>query len=142
MKRLLVLALTLAFGLGATSCSDSTGPGSAVAGVYMLRNVNGITPPVTIYQDATYRVDVLAGEIELDANGNYRGTTRYQEFDHGIAQQPYDETIVGYWTLSGNQIALTDRDFPNDPYVGTINGNSITLSDFGAGGTYTEVYSR
>jgi hypothetical protein len=142
MKRLLVLALTLAFGLGATSCSDSTGPGSAVAGVYTLRNVNGITPPVTIYQDATFRVDVLAGEIVLDANGNYQGTTRYQEFDRGIAQQPYNETIVGYWTLSGNQIALTDRDYPNDPYIGTIDGNTITLSDFGAGGTYTEVYSR
>jgi hypothetical protein len=141
VKRLLVLALTLAFGLGAASCADSTGPGSSLAGVYTLRTVNGITPPITIYQDAGLRLEVLAGEIVLDANGNYQGTTRYRETEGGF-QDVYDDTIIGYWTLSGNQIALTDRDFPNDPYIGTVNGNTITFSDFGAGGTYTEVYTR
>ena len=141
MKRLLVLALTLAFGLGATSCSDSTGPGSDIAGVYSLRTVNGITPPIIIYQDATVRVEVIAGEIVLDANGNYQGTTRYRT-TQGAFSEIEDDVIIGYWTLSGNQIALTDRDYPNDPYIGTISGNTITLSDFGGGGSYTEVYSR
>jgi hypothetical protein len=141
VKRLLVLALTLAFGLGATSCSDSTGPGSNLAGVYTLRTVNDITPPVTIFQSSTLRIEVLAGEIQLDANGNYQGTTRYRETSGGF-QDVYDDTIVGYWTLSGNQIALTDRDFPNDPYIGTISGNTITLTDFGSGGAYTQVYTR
>jgi hypothetical protein len=141
VKRLLVLALTLAFGLGATSCSDSTGPGSAIAGSYRLRSVNGVTPPILIYQDALLRVEVLDGEILLDANGNYQGTTRYRETEGGF-QDVYDDTIVGYWTLSGNQIALTDMRYPNDPYVGTVSGNTITLIDSGPGGTFTEIYTR
>jgi hypothetical protein len=141
MKRLLVVALSLAFGLGATSCSDSTGPGSNLAGVYTLRTVNGITPPVTVYQDATSRLEVLAGEIVLDANGNYQGTTRYRGTS-GSFQEIQDDVIIGYWTLSGNQIALTDRDFPNDPYIGTIDGNSIIITEFGSGGTITQVFTR
>ena len=141
MKRLLVLALTIAFGLGATSCSDSTGPGSNLAGIYTLRSVNGVTPPVTLDQFGTYRLEVLAGEIQLDANGNYQGTTRYRETS-GAFQEIYDDVIVGYWTLSGNQIALTDINFPNDPYIGTIDGNSITLTDFGPSGTITQVFTR
>ena len=141
MKRLLVLALTVAFGLGATSCSDSTGPGSNLAGTYTLRSVNGVTPPVTLYQSGSERLEVLGGEIRLDANGNYQGITTYRETS-GAFQDVYDDTIVGYWSLSGNQISLSDADFPNDPYIGTINGNSITLSDFSGGVTITQVFTR
>jgi hypothetical protein len=142
MKRLLVLALTLAFGLGTTSCTDSTGPGSAIAGTYSLRAVNGVTPPIVIEQSVGYRLEVLAGEIVLDANGNYQGTTRYRETD-GSFQDVYDDAIYGYWTLSGNQIALTDSRDPNNPYIGTVSGNTITLTYSTLfGGMVTEEYTR
>ena len=142
MKRLLALALSLAFGLTATACTDSTGPGTSLAGTYTLRTVNGTTPPVQVYQDASVRSEVVLGQIELDAAGNYQGITRYRDTYTG--QQPVlvDETIIGYWTLSGNQIALTDRDFPNDPYIGTVSGGTITLTDYSTGTGFTLVYSK
>ena len=143
MKRLLVLALGLALGTTATACVDSTGPGSAVAGTYFLRSINGSQAfPITVYQDASVRSEVVSGQIVLDANGNYQGTTRYR--DTYFPSQPIlvDESIFGYWTLSGNQISLTDQNFPQDPYIGAVSGNTITLTDYSTGSAYTLVYSK
>ena len=143
MKRLLVLALSLALGLSATACTDSTGPGSAVAGTYVLRSINGSQLfPITVYQDATVASEVVSGQIVLDANGNYQGTTRYRDTYTNSQPILVDESIIGYWTLSGNQIALTDRNFPNSPYIGTASGNTITLTDYSTGAGFTLVYSK
>jgi len=53
-----------------------------------------------------------------------------------------DDVIIGYWTLSGNQLALTDRNYPNDPYIATVSGNTITFTDYSTGSAATLVYSK
>ena len=142
MKRLLSLAMFFALATAAVSCTDSTGPGDSLAGTYTLRTVNGATPPVLVYQDASVRSEVVSAQIVLDAAGNYQGTTRYRDTYTGQQPQLVDDVIIGYWTLSGNQLQLTDRDFPNDPYLATVSGGTITLSDFTTSSGYVLVYSK
>src|SRR5882757_3570569 len=74
MRRLLVLAMALTATLTTVGCSDSTGPAGSLAGTYALRQVNGVTPPVTVIATTGYSLEVLAGSIVLDAQGNYTGT--------------------------------------------------------------------
>jgi hypothetical protein len=124
--------------LTAAGCSDSTGPGASLAGTYALRSVNGVTPPVTVIATTGYTLDVLAGSIVLDAQGNYTGTIRYRETYSGSAPTQYDDTIVGYWTLSGNQLTLVDTQAATS-YYATVSGSTITLTD---GSGYTEVYGK
>jgi len=100
--------------------------------------VNGVTPPVTVIATTGYSLDVLAGSIVLDEQGNYTGTIRYRETYSGSAPTQYDDTIFGYWALSGNQLTLTDSS-TGDQYFGTVSGGTITLTD---GSGYTESYSK
>lgn len=133
MKRLLVLALSLVLGVTAAACTDSTGPGNAVAGTYTLRTIGNAPPPVTV---GAY--EVLAGRILLDANGNYSGITTLRA-SGGL---PFDDRIDGYWTLSGSQISLFDQLDPNYPYIGSIDNSTITISAFNSASGYDEVYSK
>lgn len=133
MKRLLVLALSLALGFTATACTDSTGPGDAISGTYVLRTIGGAAPPVTIGS-----LEVIAGRIILDRNGDYAGVTTLRQ--NGGSQ--FEDRIDGYWTVSGNQISLTDQFDPNNPYIGTVSNRTITISGFNSGSGYDEVYSK
>jgi hypothetical protein len=133
VKRLLSLVLLTVLATGAVSCADSTGPGSAVAGTYTLRTVGGVQPPVQLsgYQ-------VLGSQIVLDASGNFSSVTT--ERDNFGTQNSY--RMDGYWTVSGNQIALYDQADPNFPYVGTIDNNTIVIYANNSGSGYDEVYSK
>lgn len=136
MKRLLVLALSLALGLTATACSDSTGPGDSIAGTYTLQSINGQPLPFLVDNSGNPNSEVVLAQVNLDASGNYSSLTRYR--DTYPNQQPIlvDETFTGFWTLSGSQITLTEPGFA--PTYGTISNNRITISDFG----FTLVYVR
>jgi hypothetical protein len=133
VKRLLSLALFAALATTAVSCTDSTGPGSSIAGTYTLRSIGGVQPPVQLsgYQ-------VVSSQIVLDAAGNYAGFTT--EVDNLGRQTSY--RIDGYWTVSGNQIYLYDQTQPNFPYVGTITNSTITIYAANSGSGYDEVYSK
>lgn len=139
MRRLLVLALAAATTMAAAGCSDSTGPGDSLAGSYSLRTVNGSSLPVTVVVSAGYQLDVIGGSINLDAQGNYTGITTYRETYSGQPSTQYNDTITGYWTLTGNQLTLVDNS-TGATYTGTVSGSSITLNDQGSG--YTEFYSK
>lgn len=138
MKRLPVLALSLALGFTATACSDSTGPGDSLSGTYSLQSINGAPLPVVVENSSQLYSEVILAQIVLNAEGSYSSLTRYR--DTYPQQQPIlvDERFTGFWTLSGNQITLTETGFPNDPTYGTISNNRITISDFG----FTLVYVR
>lgn len=133
MKRLLSLALFAVLATSAVSCTDSTGPGSTIAGTYTLRTVGGTQVPVQLsgYQ-------VMGGQIFLEDNGNFTGITTIR-LNTGAQ---FDDRIDGYWTVTGNQISLYDRADPNFPYVGNITNNTITILAFNSGSGYDEVYSR
>ena len=139
MRRLLVLAMALTATLTAVGCSDSTGPAGSLAGTYSLNSINGVTPPVIVSGGPStgFTKEVIGGSIVLDAQGNYTGTIRYRDTYSGQQPTVFDDTIYGYWTLSGNQLTLTES-ATGIQYFGTVSGSSITLNNSG----YTEVYSK
>jgi hypothetical protein len=131
MKRLLVAALLALAVLGtATACTDSTGPGSSLAGTYHLRSVNGSSLPVTLCDNSSC-YDVLSAEIDLDANGNYQSINRYSDGT---------ETSNGYWQLSGRDLTLVDN-FDGFQSYATISGDDLVFTNLG-GSSLTAVYSR
>jgi hypothetical protein len=83
---------------------------------------------------------VIAGEIILEANGNYTGVTTYREYTSGTLTRQFDDTITGYWTLSGSQLTLVDASGTSGPYYATISGRTLTVTGYGTG--YTQVLTR
>ena len=131
MKRLLVLALSIALGLTATACTDSTGPGASLAGTYTLQSVNGSRSAGGGGPEHPVTSEVVPGRSCWTRTGNYQGTTRYRDTYSGAQPVLSDDVITGYWTLSGNQIALTRiATIRMIPTSATVSGNTITLTDY------------
>lgn len=139
MRRLLVLAMSLA--ITAAGCSDSTAPQNALSGNYTLRSIQGVqTSPWVIYQEPSFKEEVLSSTIAIDANGNFTTTTQLRDTYTGSPSTTYTDQYYGYWTLSGDQVSLTDTSGPTPyTYYGTVSGNTITVSSPSVG---VQVYSK
>jgi hypothetical protein len=131
---MLVLALSLALGFTATACSDSTSPGASIAGTYTLQSIGNSPLPVYINTSGNPSTEVVSEQIVLNADGSYSGVTRYRDTYSGQQSVLSDSPFTGYWTLSGNQIALTETGF--SPTYGTITNNQLVLSVFGTSAVY------
>jgi hypothetical protein len=141
MRRLLVLATVLATTLTVAGCNnDSTAPGASLAGTYTLQTVNGFPLPFTVTSSGPYSSDVIAGQIVLDANGNYTGVTTYNDYSSGTLVGQRNDTITGYWTLSGSQLTLVDASGQSGPYYATVSGNQLTVTGYNSG--YVQVFTR
>ena len=140
MRRLLVLA-AMSLVLTAVGCSDSTAPQNALSGSYTLRSIQGNqTSPWVIYQDPSYKEEVLSSTIAIDPNGNFTTTTLLRDTYTGSPSTTYTDQFSGYWTLTGNQLTLTDTSGqPPYTYYATVSGNTITISDPSVG---VQVYSK
>jgi hypothetical protein len=146
MKRILMLAFAAALTVGASACQDSTSPGAVLAGTYALRTVNNVSvpPPVVISGDPVYgTTELLGGYIRLDRSGSYTDVVTLRVTPPGgVPGQPYDDTINGTWSLSGDQLQLTDVTDPGNPYYATVSGSNLIFQNYASGTTYTVVYSK
>jgi len=143
MKRILMLAVVAALSVGAGACQDNTSPGAVLSGTYTLRTVNNQQPPVILYADPTGTEELLGGYIQLNRDGSYTDVVTLRDTPPGGAPgQPYDDTIDGTWSLSGNQLQLTDVTAPGNPYYATVSGSSLIFQNYASGTSYTVVYSK
>jgi hypothetical protein len=145
MKRFIMLAFAAALSVGVSACRDNTSPSAVLSGTYTLRSVNNVAvpPPVVIYADPTGTQELLGGYIRLDRNGTYTDVVTLRDTPPGGAPgQPYDDTINGTWALSGDQLQLTDVNYPGDPYYATVSGNSLIFTQYASGTSYTVVYTK
>jgi len=145
MKRIFLLAIAAALTLGASACQDNTSPGAVLAGTYTLRSVNNVQvpPPVILYADPTGTTELLGGYIQLDRNGNYTDVVTLRDTPPGgVPGQPYDDVINGTWSLSGNQLQLTDVTDPGNPYYATVSGSQLIFQNYASGTSYTVVYAK
>ena len=131
MRRFLLTAATAASALAISACGDITGVRS-VEGVYELRTVNGLSLPVTLNDGTT----VVAGEIELDSNGDFVDTFQFQEFGSSFVQT---DQAFGTWTRSGNEIEFQTTDGSGRVYTMTWT-NGRLIQDTNSGNRY--VYQR
>ena len=131
MRRFLLTVATAASALAISSCGDITGVRS-VEGVYELRTVNGLALPVTLNDGTT----AVAGEIELDSNGQFVDTFQFQDFSSSFVET---DQVSGTWTRSGNQIEFETTDGSNRFYTMTWT-NGRLIQDTNSGNRY--VYQR
>jgi hypothetical protein len=90
----MIVAATIA------GCGDSTGPGGEtnITGTYSLRTINGQTLPFPlVVVGTTYRLEVTAGSVTINANGTYTGSSTLREIQ-GTSTITQTESSSGTWT--------------------------------------------
>ena len=102
------LALALLIACGG---DDSTGPRS-IAGSYVLRSINGDPVPILAYEEPDYKVEIVSGNVVLDADGSFTDTHVLRETD-GATITVATIPCTGTWTQSGNSLLLSE-DVSND----------------------------
>lgn len=126
--RHIVLAVAI-ISLPACGSDDVTGPGdgtSAVAGSYALTTINGDELPVTVFESIGQRVEVVAGNLSIRADGTFVLDAEVQVTTDGQSETVSDST-AGSWTLSGNLLTL-DYDLAGlCTDTGTWSGDRITI---------------
>src|SRR5215207_1261249 len=130
----LVMAAFVLVTIGASACGGgdkSTGPGT-LAGTYDLQSINGIAPPVTIYQEGTFKVEVTDAGITMNADNTFVGSTTIRESDVGGSSSS-STVCLGTYTRNGNSITFIEPSSSTDDcggsYGGTwSNGNTLTIT--------------
>ena len=117
----------------AAACGDSTGPAD-VSGRYVLQTVNGSPPPVVVYEDEFYKLEVISAEYTLNANSTYVLTSQLREDDGAVFQ----EEEFGTFSVDGSRITLDD-DEGFDSLTATISGRRLIFSELGLTAVYEKV---
>lgn len=110
------LALTLA------ACGDATGP-TSIVGLYSLQTVNGETLPVTVFQDATERFEILGGRVSLNGDGTFSDATDFR-YTSGQTVLTDTETATGTYVETGNNITFNVSD--GGSYSMAVSGRTLT----------------
>jgi ABC-type glycerol-3-phosphate transport system substrate-binding protein len=134
LRRSFLVALagiTLAAACGGDS---ATGPDSIV-GTYTLQTVNGVATPVTVFQDASGRVEVTGGRVSLNADGTFSDAIDLR-LTSGQTVLTTTETAVGTYVRSGDNITFNVTGA--EPYRMAISGRTLTQVEEG----FTLVYRR
>jgi len=143
MKRILMLAFAAALSVGASACQDTTSPGAVLSGTYSLRTINNVAPPVILYADATGTTEVLGGQIQINRDGTFIDVVTYRDTPPGgVPGAPYNDTIDGSWSLSGNTLQFNDASNLSNVYYATVSGNQLVFYNTASGSSYTTVYSK
>jgi hypothetical protein len=129
--RRVALVLAMAIPLAVAGCGDSTGPGGSVAGTYELRSINGDPVPVTTDESGSFREEITAGFVRLNANGSFSAGLTFR-VTNGTVVTTETLEINGTYTRSGNRITLTFQD-PDGPGTATAaafwDGDLLTVED-------------
>jgi hypothetical protein len=134
MRRSLVSLLFLAVTASACGGDSGTGPKATLPGSYNMTTVNTNPVPVIVYQDATYKLELVSGTFVVADNGTYTESVVIRETDStGPLVTPI--ACPGTYTRSGNTLSLTEPESDNcgGTYTGTWDGKSTVTVDYGGG---------
>ena len=135
MSRLRIISLCLM--ICGCSSTKATGPSNGIAGVYVLRTVNGTSLPyvpprasLTSYKGFTVTPAdaLLSDQYTVNSDGTYSERMTIRDSRFGATPRAYIET--GTWIQNGNDLTLMIVDSPtssgNMEFL--ITGNTITTS--------------
>jgi hypothetical protein len=123
--RRIVLALSLALGLGACR-TDSTSPTGSVVGTYQLQRINGATLPYTFPNGATMTAD----QLTLNSDGSYTDVVQYSNAQTTIER--------GSYSANNGDVQFLPDNVSYNPYKGSVSGSVLTTII----GQYTSVYQK
>lgn len=119
-----VLIMTVAV---LAACGDSSSEpriDTSHHGTFTLRTVNEAPPPVTVYQDANGRIQVVSGAVTLNSDGTFVDRTDWRIVS---GTQTFTETDItaGTYERSGGTIQL--RSTEGEVYSASFSGeNTLT----------------
>lgn len=126
----------------ATACGgDATGPNANTPeGTYAISTVNGKTPPVAIFNEPDYILEVTSGSLVLTHDGKYSAvlTTRQTVPDNTSI---FVDSTSGTWLLSGSAVQFTDAS-DGAQETATWGNGQLTFSETDGKVTTTLVYTR
>lgn len=113
-----------------TACTNeidtSTRP-EAIVGTYQLRSYGGQPLPTLVPTDQNGSMELLSGELVIQANKSWTESRVYRVTDGGVSQQ-----IVfgsnGSWTLIEGAFMQFNDKVLGYQFTGTAAGGSVTLS--------------
>jgi hypothetical protein len=127
------VALAVALLFSVAACSDDSDPGapSNITGTYPLRSVNGDEiPAILIDLGTAYKLELLSGNLIINAGSTFSETLTYRETEDGAATTE-TFTCTGTYTRNGNSISLVEAESGDDcggTFTGTISGGTITVA--------------
>jgi hypothetical protein len=110
----------------AIACSDSTGPGAAVAGTWTLQSVNGFPVPYVAPQGGGNSIELTSDVITATSAGTFTQMTVTKTTTNGAVTI---DSIpdAGTYTVSGDAVTFKfDSGSPSG--TGTIDGNTLTVN--------------
>ena len=113
-----------------TACTNeidaSTRP-EAIVGTYQLRSYGGQKLPTLVPTDQNGSMELISGELVIQANKSWTESRVYRVTDGGVSQQ-----IVfgsnGSWTLIEGAFMQFNDKVLGYQFTGTAAGGSVTLS--------------
>ena len=129
MRRLVSLALVLAVA-GCGSDSSTTPTNSSVAGTWTLQSVNGSPLPFTLSASPA-KIELLSDVVVATSNGTWTSTQQTRTTIGTGTPTTSTATDGGTYTLSGNNVSILSSSAGSTAQAGTINGNTLTLSQSG-----------
>lgn len=122
---------TLALAAVVLGCGDSSNPKS-IAGSYPLVSINGHNVPTVAYQETGYTLEVLSGNVVINANGTFADTYTIRETVDATVYPPETIACNGTWTRSGNNLILqeTATNVCGDDASATWDGNNTITIDW------------
>lgn len=119
-----VLALSAACGGGGDDGFDPI----SIAGTYNLQTIDGQAPPVVVYEEPAFKVEITSGNFILAAGGSFTTTVVWRLTEDNVATTE-TESFPGTYTVNGSTVTFNYSDGDTD--TATLAGNTLTFNDAG-----------
>lgn len=119
-------------GLAAAACGggdDGINEPASIAGTYNLQTIDGQAPPVVVYEEPGFKVEITSGNFILAASGSFSTTIGWRLTENGVVTTE-TESFPGTYTVNGSTVNFAYSDGDSDS--ATLAGNTLTFTDGGS----------
>lgn len=117
-----LFALVAACGGGDDGITDPP----SIAGTYNLVTMDGESPPVVVFDQPGFKVEILSGNFVLAADKTFTTTVVFRLTEDGQTSTE-SESFGGTYAVTGSTVAFAYSDGDSDS--ATLDGNTLTFSD-------------
>lgn len=129
------LAMALVAVTAACGGDGINDPLQSAAGTYTLKTFNNAPPPIVVFEEAGYKLEITGARYVLAASGTFTNSATFRETESGVVSTS-TETLTGSYTLSETAITFTDSD--GDVITGVLSGSNLQFSENGMTAVFTK----
>lgn len=124
-----LLNLLLVAPLLLVACNGEAGPldPTPVLGEYTLYQINGVSAPIVVYQDARGQHEVIGGSMTLRGDRSYTETADVRIVPpSGSPAPPVTNSVTGSFRLTSRGVEFLTQQ--GNLFVGTLVGDTLTYT--------------